>query len=212
MWARKRLLEKPAAPASNASATMRAISGDLVGRGVEVLVRPLAHHVVAERAVRDVAGDVGGVAAAVEHVEVVGEGLPLAPRHPVGERGAGDVLDAFHHVDELLVVGRAHGREADAAVAEHDRRDAVGGRRLERVVPGDLAVVVGVEVEEAGRDEGAVGVDLAAGGLVDLADGDDAAVADADVAGERVGAGAVDDRSAADHGVKHGGAPSVREG
>ena len=161
---------------------------------------------------RDVARDVGGVATPVEHVEVVGEGLPLAPRHPVGERGAGDVLDAFHHVDELLVVGRAHGREADAAVAEHDGRDAVGGRGLQAVVPGDLAVVVGVEIEEPGRHQRAVGVDLLRRGLVDLADGDDAAVADADVAGERVGAGAVDDRSAADHGVKHGGAPSVGEG
>ena len=176
MWARNRLLEKPAAPASNASADDAGHLGDLVGRGVLVLVRPLAHHVVPDRPVGDVARDVGGVAAAVEHVEVLGEGLPLAPRHAVGEGGAGDVLDALHHVDELLVVGRAHRREADAAVAEHDGGDAVGGRRLERVVPGDLAVVVGVEVEEAGRDERAVGVDLLAGGLVDRADGDDAAV------------------------------------
>ena len=163
MWARKRLLEKPAAPASNASSHDAGHLGDLVGRGVLVVVGPLAHHVVAQRTVGDVARDVGGVAAAVEHVEVLGEGLPLAPRHAVGEGGAGDVLDAFHHVDELTSwsVGRT-GREADAAVAEHDGGDAVGGRRLERVVPRDLAVVVRVQVEEAGRDERAVGVDLLA--------------------------------------------------
>ena len=68
----------------------------------------------------------------------------------------------------------AHRREPDAAVAEHDGGDAVGGRGLEGVVPGDLAVVVGVQVEEAGGDDGAVGVDDLACRVADGADGDDA--------------------------------------
>ena len=151
----------------------------------------------------DVAGHVGGVATGADDVEVVGEGLPLAPRHAVGQGRAGDVLDALHHVDERLVVGGAHRGEADAAVAEDDGGDAVGGRRLQRVVPRDLAVVVGVEVEEAGRHERTVGVDLLASGLVDHADGDDAAVADPHVTGEGGGTGAVDDGPASDDGIKH---------
>ena len=44
--------------------TMRAISATSSARGVLVVVGPLAHHVVADRSVGDVAGDVGGVAAA----------------------------------------------------------------------------------------------------------------------------------------------------
>ena len=55
-----------------------------------------------------------------------------------------------------------HRREADAAVAHHDRGHAVPGRRGELGVPRGLAVVVGVDVDEARRDERAVGVDLPA--------------------------------------------------
>ena len=55
-----------------------------------------------------------------------------------------------------------------------------------------------VDVDEAGRDEQAVGVDRALGGAADLADlGDDTAV-DRDVGGARRRTGAVDDRAAAD--------------
>src|SRR3546814_5159595 len=78
--------------------------------------------------------------------------------------GAGDVLDALHQLDQALVVGRAHRREADAAVAGHHGGDPVPGRRVEAVVPGGLAVVVHVDVDEAGRDEQAIGVELLAAG------------------------------------------------
>ena len=81
------------------------------------------------------------------------------------QRRAGDVLDALHQLDQPLVVGRAHRREADAAVAHHDRGHAMPARRCQLDVPRRLAVVVGVDVDEAGRDEGAVGVELAAAAL-----------------------------------------------
>ena len=53
------------------------------------------------------------------------------------------------------------GAKPDAAVAHRDRGDAVQRRRRDDRVPGDLAVEVGVDVDEAGGDERAVGVDLA---------------------------------------------------
>ena len=56
-------------------------------------------------------------------------------------------------LDQPLLRARAHRREADAAVAGDDGGDAVPRRRLDDRVPGDLAVVVRVEVDEAGRDE-----------------------------------------------------------
>ena len=80
------------------------------------------------------------------------EGLP-APGHALGQRRAGDVLDAFHQLDQPSSWPGPNGREADAAVAHDERRDAMAGRRVERVVPGDLAVVVGVDVDEAGGDQ-----------------------------------------------------------
>ena len=94
----------------------------------------------------------------VERVEVLGERLP-APVDALGERGAGDVLHALHQADEPLLVAGAHGREPDAAVAGDDGGDTVTRRRLEQRVPRGLAVVVRVDVDEAGRDEQPGGVD-----------------------------------------------------
>ena len=44
------------------------------------------------------------------------------------------------------------GRERDAAVAEHDRRDAVPARRRRVGVPCQLRVEMGVHVDKAGCD------------------------------------------------------------
>ena len=140
----------------------------------------LAHHVQAERAVGDLGAEVDVAGPLVEVVEVLGEGLPR-PRQAFVQRRAGDVLDALHQLDQPLVIGRADGGEADAAVAHHDRGDAVPARRRQLDVPRRLAVVVGVDVDEPGRDEGAVGVELAAAAPVDVADGGDDAVVDGDV-------------------------------
>ena len=96
---------------------MAAISsgvGRFVGRA------PLPHRVRAHRAVRHLHADVDRERAAVERVEVLGERLP-APVDALGQRGAGDVLDALHQADEPLLVARAHRREPDAAVARRRR-------------------------------------------------------------------------------------------
>ena len=70
-------------------------------------------------------------------------------------------------------------------------------------VPGGLAVVVRVRVDEAGRHEQAVGVDRVPGPAVGAADVDDHAVAHAHVGGAGGGPGAVDDRPTPDHEVVH---------
>ena len=116
----------------------------------------------------------------VDVVEVLGEALPR-PREALVQRGAGDVLDALHQFDQPLVIRRAERREADAAVAHHDRGHAVPARRCQLDVPRRLAVVVGVDVDEAGCDELAVGVELAAAACVDVSDSGDHAVVDRDV-------------------------------
>ena len=81
-----------------------------------------------------------------------GNDLP-APRDALVQRGAGDVLDALHELDEPVVPVGPHRREADAAVAHDHGRDAVPRRRREQRVPGDLAVVVRVHVDPARGDE-----------------------------------------------------------
>ena len=49
-------------------------------------------------------------------------------------------------------------------------------------IPGCLAVVMRVDIHEARRDELAARIDLFAGGPFDVADGDDLAVLDRDIA------------------------------
>jgi hypothetical protein len=61
-----------------------------------------------------------------------------------------------------------------------------------------LAVIVGVNIDEAGRHDAAFGVDLLGGGARDLADCSDAPVPDGDICLARRGPRAVDYRSIAD--------------
>src|SRR3546814_9919440 len=75
-----------------------------------------------QRAVGNLRGQIDVVGPVVERVEELGVGLP-GPRKALVQGGAGDVLDALHQLDQALVVGRAHRREADAAVAGHHRSE-----------------------------------------------------------------------------------------
>ena len=182
---------------------------DVVGRRRLTRCATLTHHVQAHGAVGDLGAEVDVPWMSLEVVEVLREALPR-PRQPLVQRRAGDVLDAFHQLDEALVIGGPNGREADAAVAHHGRRDTVPARRCQLDVPCRLAVVVGVDVDEAGRDEGAVGVELAAATLVDDADlGDDAAV-DGDVGRAGGRTRAVDHSTGADDEIVHGPPPLGR--
>jgi hypothetical protein len=170
--------------------------------GVRVSVLAFAHHVGAQRGVRHHRADVERARHACQGVEILGERLPV-PLDALVQRGAGDVLDAFHELDEVLVRVGPHRREADAAVPQDRGGHAVPTRRREVRIPGGLTVEVRVHVDETGRDQQAVGVELAPPGAVDASHLDDDAVGDRDVGRHRGRAGAVDDGAATDHEVVH---------
>ena len=177
--------------------------GEFLVVGLDVVRAAGAHHVAAQRAVRDLRGDVHHPRLAVDGVQVLGEGLPLpgdAGRH----RRGGDVLDGVEQVQQPVALGGADRGEAHAAVAHDDGRDAVVAGGVEVRVPRDLGVHVGVDVDPAGGDELAGGVDLALAGAHVVADGGDAVAVDADVGGELGHAGAVEDAAVADGDLVHG--------
>ncbi len=156
------------------------------------LRRALAHDDAPDRRVADEEARVR-CERAVDAVEVLAERRPV-PRHALRQRASGHAFDAGEHVQQVVAVLGGERRDREAAVPADHGRHAVQGRRAQRRVEEHLRVVVRVHVDEAGRDDFALGVDRAPGRFVDLADRDDAAVADADGAGPRRRAGPVDDR------------------
>ena len=176
--------------------------GDLVLGRCFVVGAAFAHHIGADGAVGHMRCDVDGARAFGERVHILGKGLPI-PAHAFGECGAGNVLDAFHKSDQPLVLVGFGRRESYTAIAHHDRGDAVPGARRHFGIPGRLAVVMGVDVDEARRDRKAAGVDFLAALCCDGANGRDQAVVDGYVADKGRGAGAIDDRAVADDHVMH---------
>ena len=106
----------------------------------------------------------------VQRVEILGEALPVPVRGPRAGRGRECPRRLPSARSACSRSAGSAGREADAAIAHHRRGDAVPGRRREVAVPDRLAVVMGVDVDEAGRDELAARVDLLAPASGDLAD------------------------------------------
>src|SRR3546814_17891672 len=88
---------------------------------------------------------------------IFGEGLPI-PRHVLGERGAGNVLDPLHQRNQPFVTVGLGGGEADAAIAHHDGGDAVPARRHHFGIPRRLTAIMGVDVDEDGGEDLATGV------------------------------------------------------
>ena len=79
---------------------------------------------------------------------------------PASRRSGIASMRVIDSIDRSRSLG-AHRREAEAAVADHDRRDAVPARQRAVRIPEQLRVVVRVQVDEAGRDDQAVGVEHA---------------------------------------------------
>ena len=176
--------------------------GDLAGVRLVVGVAAVAQDVGANRAVGHVDAHVDGPGLGLQGVEVFREGLPL-PVDALGEGGAGDVLHPLHELDEEVLLARADRREADAAVAHDGGGHAVPAGGGHDGIPGGLAIVVGVDVHPAGGDDEPVGVDLAPGRALDLANGDDAVALDSDVPDDGRRARSVHDGSAPDDQVQH---------
>ena len=154
---------------------------DLLGVGRLVAGPALAHDVGTDRAVGDLGADVDRPMAALERVEVFRERLPV-PGDAFAQSGARDVLDALHQTDQPLAPIGVHGRKAHAAVAHHERGHAVPRRGGEDLIPGGLAVVMGVDVDPAWGHQQAVGIDGPLGaGVAQRADFADATLVDCDV-------------------------------
>ena len=175
---------------------------DIIGRRMLAGDGALAHDIDPQGMVGELCRDIDGARQPRERVEVIREALPV-PFEAFGQRDAGNVLHPLHQIDQRLLVLLADGGEAHAAIAEHDGRGAVPGRRCQDGVPGRLAVIVRVHIDPSGRDDPAVGPDFAPARTGLAADLGDPVAIDGDVALESRRSRAVDDSAAPDDDVVH---------
>ena len=206
-WCSLREVEKPIAPACIAAsswADMRARSSSVPPSSKA----PLPHRPRPQRRVPDVGGAVDRLGQPVERVQVLGEGLP-APLDPRRHGPAVDVLgplEVAHDERALLGLRRC---EREAAVPHDDGRHTLPAGAPRHGVPEELRVEVRVPVDEARRDDVALGVDLAPARFADPSDGRDRGAGDPDVRPVRAQARSVDDRAVADHQVVVHRSPSA---
>jgi hypothetical protein len=170
----------------------------------------VTHHIDPHRQMRGLRRDVDRALAPLQRIHEFREAFPF-PGQAGGEYRVGDFLDAFHQVHQRAAMMLLHRREADTAIAEHHRGDAVPARGRQQRVPHRLPVIMGVHVDPAGRDQEPVGVDLAPRRTLLAADRRDAAARDRNVAGEGRRAAPVDDPAASNDDVVHG-RPSTDDG
>src|SRR5690606_19016987 len=117
-----------------------------------------AHHEQAQGGGAQVAGEVEPDAPAPDRVEVLGEGGAV-PGHAGGQRLEVHVLDVLQRAGaQLAVLGPGRG-DREAAVPGDHGGDAVEARRRQAGIPEHLGVVVGVDVDEAGRHHAPGGVE-----------------------------------------------------
>ena len=134
----------------------------------------------------------------VDAVEEFGIGHPI-PRHPSLHRGVGNGLSAGHREHRAVAHLRLDRREAETAIANHDRGHAMPARNRAVRIPEKLCVVMGVQIDEAGHDVLPLGVDHFLRLMrLEVAELCDLAVLDPDVRPITRQARTIDDHSACD--------------
>ena len=167
------------------------------------LMRLVAEDPSPDRGVPDVHPEIEPEASAP-----AGEELAESRETPVDvvQRRDLHALDPGEDLRQVGMVVRAAGRDAEAAIAGRHRRDAVQRGGVAQRIPGDLRVVMRVGIDDSRCDDEAVGVERLVGRFTGQpADGRDDAVGDRHVGRPSGNPGAVDDETAADQEVMHGG-------
>ena len=123
-----REVEKPSAPASSASRTIAPSPRSSSGVAGSFLRAALAHHVGAHRAVRHLRADVDRARGRSSASRYSGK-VSHPQRMPSASAVPGMSSTPSISPIRKSCCRRAHRREADAAVAHHDRGDAVPARR-----------------------------------------------------------------------------------
>ena len=185
---------------------LRHLGGLRFARGLE-RGRAIAHHIGAHGGMRNLQAHIERERRGFHRIHIFGEALPV-PLDAFGKRRTRNILDTFHQAEQPFALLRLAGRKAHAAIAHYGGRHAMEGRGLEIGVPGDLAVIMRMHIDEARRDDLAARVDFLRARARDLADLDDAAARNGDIGVDGLRPRPVEHGAAADHDIVAHGFPS----
>ena len=99
-------------------------SGNVLGSCWLTVGAALTHDMKPESPMGDIGPAVDVVRNSFDRVEIFGEAVPV-PGQAFVQRCPGDIFDAFHQFDELVVVFVVYGRETHTAVTHDHRRHAM---------------------------------------------------------------------------------------
>jgi hypothetical protein len=139
------------------------------------------------------------------------EALEL-PADAGAQRVERHALDMGEMAHGEVAIGRLAGRDGESAIAQHGRGDAERRRGIDERVPGDLGIVVGVAVDDAGRQGQAASRHRLLGRAELATDLGDLPAGHPEVAAHGRAAGPVVDFGILDDQVKHFGSLDFRHG
>jgi len=164
--------------------------------------RLLAHDGRADRRMPDQDGQIGVRTLSSNGGEVFGKGLEL-PIDPGSQRADVHALDDREVAHDQVAEMRRRRHDPETAIAGYDGRYAQRWRGRQGRVPGDLRVVMGMDVDDARHQGQSAGVDDFSSVSADLANGGDAPISDGDIGAAGIMAEPIDNRRAADHEIVH---------
>ncbi len=147
--------------------------------------------------------EIDGGAARLDRIHIFGETFewPVVAKTAC-QRVIGHALHLFQRAHDVGAVVGPGRRDAETAIADDRRSDAMPGGDGQHPVPDHLRIVMGVDIDKPRRHRQAGGIDDLIGIFVNLSDGDNPPVRNADIADIAGRAGAVDDGSAGDFDIE----------
>ena len=155
---------------------------------------------------RNLRANIYGARTALKRIQIFREGLPI-PFHPLGQCGAGDILNTLHQADEPVMLVLFRRRKANAAIAHDDRGDAMPARRTHLAVPSRLAIIMGVDVDKAGCDDLACCVNLFAALRADMSNRRNYTAVHCNISNKARRAGAINHGSTTNNKIMHTDSP-----
>ena len=157
---------------------------------------------------RHLSADIDRTGLAFQRIQELWKAFPV-PFQAFRQHDAWDILNAFHQVDQRVVVLGLTRGEADAAIAEKHGCHAMPGGRRQHRVPGGLTVIMGVNINPTWRYKQTFRINFALAGANFTTNLNELVAVNGNVAKEALCARSINDRATANDDIMHALASSL---